>query len=315
MRIKNKNMNIDSLSGLDKAAILFQVLGESLALSMFQNISEADMLRVRVRSRELSNIPTSVKHIILEEYYFKMMSTQYHNLDKDDNKLFSFLSNLNDEQIFYLINTEAPKVIALTLDQLDQTRKMKIMNRFDADMKHTIIMELGKLNEIPLEGVVSVAKELRNKTSFLPSPREFSRGGPKSIASILNQMSGDEAEQYLEQLAADDPELYTEVKKYFLSFDDLLNMPEHIMRIFWRNPEVDVDELGKALKGFDTTGVDNIKSYLSKRNQAKFSIYKQPLSKRELDVAQSSFVSLARQMHDAQEINLDDVLESADMIE
>ena len=308
-------MNIDNLSGLDKAAILFQVLGESLALSMFQNISEADMLRIRVRSRELSNIPTSVKHIILEEYYFKMMSTQYHNLDKDDNKLFSFLNDLNDEQIFYLINTEAPKVIALTLDQLNQARKMKIMNRFDADMKHTIIMELGKLNEIPLEGVVSVAKELRNKTSFLPSPREFSRGGPKSIASILNQMSGDEAEQYLEQLAADDPELYTEVKKYFLSFDDLLNMPEHIMRIFWRNPEVDVDELGKALKGFDESEVDNIKSYLSKRNQAKFSIYKQPLSKRELDVAQSSFVGLARQMHDAQEINLDDVLESTDMIE
>ena len=308
-------MNIDNLSGLDKAAILFQVLGESLALSMFQNISEADMLRIRVRSRELSNIPTSVKHIILEEYYFKMMSTQYHNLDKDDNKLFSFLSDLNDEQIFYLINTEAPKVIALTLDQLEQARKMKIMNRFDADMKHTIIMELGKLNEIPLEGVVSVAKELRNKTSFLPSPREFSRGGPKSIASILNQMSGDEAEQYLEQLAADDPELYTEVKKYFLSFDDLLSMPEHIMRIFWRNPEVDVDELGKALKGFDESEVDNIKSYLSKRNQAKFSIYKQPLSKRELDVAQSSFVGLARQMHDAQEINLDDVLESTDMIE
>ena len=308
-------MDIDSLTGLDKAAILFKVLGESLALSMFQNISEADMLKIRVRSREISNIPTTVKHVILEEYYFKMMSTQYHNLDKDDNKLFSFLNDLNDEQIFYLINTEPPKVIALTLDQLDQARKMKLMNRFDADMKHTIIMELGKLNEIPLEGVVSVAKELRNKTSFLPSPREFSRGGPKSIANILNQMSIEEADQYLEQLASDDPELYTEVKKHFLSFDDLLEMPEHIMRIYWRNPEVDVDELGKALKSLDESTVNNIKSYLSKRNQAKFNLYDQPLSKRELDAAQMSFVALARQMHEAQEINLDDVLESTDMIE
>ena len=32
--------NLDSLPGLDKAAILFQVLGESLSLSMFQGISE-----------------------------------------------------------------------------------------------------------------------------------------------------------------------------------------------------------------------------------------------------------------------------------
>ena len=85
-------MNMDNLSGLDKAAILFQVLGESLALSMFQNISEADILRIRVRSRELRNIPVSLKQNILEEYYFKMMSTKYHNLDNIDNQLLAFLN-------------------------------------------------------------------------------------------------------------------------------------------------------------------------------------------------------------------------------
>ena len=307
-------MNMDNLSGLDKAAILFQVLGESLALSMFQSISEADILRIRVRSRELRNIPVSLKQNILEEYYFKMMSTKYHNLDNGDNQLFAFLNELNDEQVFYLINPQPPKVIALAIDQLSKKRKMNLMDRFDADMKHTIIMELGKLNEIPLEGVVSVAKELKNKTSFLPSPKEFSRGGPKSIANILNQMTIEDAEQYLDQLATDDPELYTEVKKYFLSFEDLLEMPEHIMKIFWRNPEIDVDDLGKSLKNYDESLVTTITSNLSKRNQAKFSLYDQPLSKRELDKVQLSFVNLARKMHDDQEINLDDVLESTDMV-
>ncbi|MDC1050659.1 FliG C-terminal domain-containing protein [Candidatus Marinimicrobia bacterium] len=305
---------MDNLSGLDKAAILFQVLGESLALSMFQNISEADILRIRVRSRELRNIPVSLKQNILEEYYFKMMSTKYHNLDNGDNQLFAFLNELNDEQVFYLINTEPPKVIALAIDQLSKKRKMNLMDRFEADMKHTIIMELGKLNEIPLEGVVSVAKELKNKTSFLPSPKEFSRGGPKSIANILNQMTIEDAEQYLDQLAADDSELYTEVKKYFLSFEDLLEMPEHIMRIFWRNPEIDVDDLGKSLKNYEESLINTITSYLSKRNQTKFTLYDQPLSKRELDKVQLSFVNLARKMHDDQEINLDDVLESTDMV-
>lgn len=243
-----------------------------------------------------------------------MMSTKYHNLDNGDNQLFAFLNELNDEQVFYLINTEPPKIIALAIDQLSKKRKMNLIDRFDPHMKHTIIMELGKLNEIPLEGVVSVAKELKNKTSFLPSPKEFSRGGPKSIANILNEMTIEDAEQYLDQLAADDPELYTEVKKYFLSFEDLLEMPEHIMKIFWRNPEIDVDDLGKALKNYDESLVTTIISNLSKRNQAKFSPYDQPLSKRELDKVQLSFVTLARKMHDDQEINLDDVLESTDMV-
>ena len=308
-------MDIDNINGLDKAAILFQILGESLALSMFQGISEADTLRVRVRSRELRNIPLALKESVLEEYYFKMMSTKYHNFDKNENKLFSFLIELNNEQVFYLINTEPPKVIALTLDQLEQKRKMKIMQRFSPDMKHSVIMELGKLNEIPLEGVVSVAKELKNKISFLPSPKEFSRGGPKSIANILNQMSVEDAEQYLEQLSMDDPELYTEVKKHFLSFDDLLEMPDHIMKVFWRNPEIDVDDLSKALKGQEQSIIENISSYLSKRNQRKFTEFTEPLSKRDIDSSQLSFVNLARKMNDTKEIKLEDILEETDLIE
>ena len=50
-------------------------------------------------------------------------------------------------------------------------------------------------------------------------------------------MSIDESEQYLHQISQDDPDLYNEVKKYFLSFDDLLEMQDHIMRTFWKNPE------------------------------------------------------------------------------
>ena len=63
-----ENNLIDTLSGLDKAAILFQVLGESLALTMFQGLSESDLLKIRVRTKELKNIPFDVKQSILEEF-------------------------------------------------------------------------------------------------------------------------------------------------------------------------------------------------------------------------------------------------------
>ena len=118
--------DMKNLSGLDKAAILFQVLGESLALSMFQNISEADIMRIRIRSKELSNIPLSLKKNIVEEYYFRMMSKQHQNSHNTGEKLFAFLHDLNDEQLFYLINTESPKVIALATDQLNKKRQISI---------------------------------------------------------------------------------------------------------------------------------------------------------------------------------------------
>ena len=301
-------MNMDNLSGLDKAAILFQVFGESLALTMFHELPEPELLKIRVRSRELKNVSVDIKQNILEEYYFKMMSQKYHNLSNRENKLFSFLIALNDEQIFYLINTEPPKVIALAIDQLDEKRKINILNRFSNEIKHNVIMELGNLNNIPLEGVVNVAQELKKKASFIPGPKEFSRGGGESIASILNQMNPDAATQYLEQMSTEDPDLYNEVKKHFLAFEDLLAMPDHLMNVFWRNPDIDIDELAKAFKGLEEEIIQNILTYLPKRKQQMFTLIEQPLSKKEINKSQLAFVQLARNMGQSGDLHLEDIL-------
>ena len=305
---------INALPGLDKAAILFQVLGESLALTLFQGISESDILRIRVRSKELKNIPFNIKQAILEEFYFKLMTLKYRNINKDK-KLFAFLSDLNDEQVYYLITTESSKVIALTLDQLAEERKITILNRFSNQIKHEIIMEFADLTDIPLEGVVNIAHELKKKISFLPSPKEFSRGGPRSIATLLNQMSITEADQYLEQISQDDPELYTEIKKYFLSFDDLLNMPDHLMGMFWKNPELDIDSLSKALKGEEQETVDHIVSFLPARKQKMYTPVTTPISKKDIEQAQLSIVQLAKDLAKAGELNLDDILSEQEMID
>ena len=142
------------------------------------------------------------------------------------------IPDLIQSSLFHIPKAEPAKVIALALDQLDEERKINILDRFSADVKHNVIMELGNLNNIPLEGVVSVAQELKKKPSFIPGPKEFSRGGGKSIASILNQMKPDDATQYLEQIASEDPELYAELKKHFLSFDDLLQMPNQLISLY-----------------------------------------------------------------------------------
>ena len=87
---------IDALPGLDKAAILFQVLGESLALTMFQGISESDILRIRVRSKELKNVSLNVKQAILEDFYFKLMTLKYRNVNME----YKLFTNFNDPWFF-----------------------------------------------------------------------------------------------------------------------------------------------------------------------------------------------------------------------
>jgi len=309
-----ENQTIDTLPGLDKSAILFQILGESLALSMFQGLSESDILKIRVRSKELKNVPFDIKQNILEEFYFKMMTQKYRETNKSK-KLFSFLDELNDEQIYYLINTESTKVIALALDQLSEERNFNILNRFPNNMKHNIIIEFAELKDIPLEGVVNIANELKKKITFIPGPKEFNRGGAKSIATLLNQMSIEESEQYLHQIEQDDPELYSEVKKFFLSFDDLIEMQDHLMRTFWKNPELDIDVLAKALKGYDEETVNHIISFMPSRKQKMYTPVSTPLSKKDVETAQLSIVQLAKDLGQSGELNLDDILANNEMID
>ena len=55
--------------------------------------------------------------------------------------------------------------------------------------KNKIVVQIGSLQDIPLEAVISMARELEEKVSFIPGPKEFTRGGGESVATILGERS------------------------------------------------------------------------------------------------------------------------------
>jgi len=302
----------ENLSGLDKAAIIFQVYGESLALSFFTDLPEEAIIKIRIRSKELTELPVSLKKIVLEEFYFKMMTDKYQKSKPSSVRLFSFLDDLTDEQLHYLLKTEKETVIALAIDQVDNSKRNLFLNRLSSEMKNLVIKELGGLKSIPLEMVVNIAKELEKKASFLPEPKEFSRGGGKKIADILNTMSEDEANSYLNQLMNDDPETYAEVKKYLLTFDDLLSMNEDIASDFWTNPDIDLDILAKALKGVDGELVSSILGMLPKKKQAMYTPIENPMKKKDVMNARKLVVEVATSMTQSGEMRIEDILSGVD---
>ena len=302
----------DNLSGLDKAAIIFQVYGESLALSFFTDLPESSIIQIRIRSKELKVIPVELKKTVLEEFYFKMMTDKYQSNKPSSVKLFEFLDNLNEEQLYYLLKTERETVMALAIDQVNPSRRNSFLNQLAPDVKNNVIRELGSLKSIPLEMVVNIAKELEKKASFLPSPKEFSRGGGEKIADILNQMNEDESNSYLNQLMNDDPETYAEVKKYLLTFDDLLSMSEDIAADFWSNPDIDLDSLAKALKGIEQDTTSAILEMLPKKKQAMFTPIDKPMKKKDVMSARKDIIGIATAMTNDGELRIEDILSGAD---
>jgi len=309
---------LDELTGYDKAAIIFDILGDSLSINMFKDIPEAEFYKLRDHAKNLRNdVPTSVKKEVLEDYYFKMLSNEKYKDKTSSEKMFEFLEGLDDEQLFALLSPEKPRVIALALEQVDNEKRMTFLSKVDSEKQNKIVLQTGDLKDIPLEAIIHTAKELKKKSAFLPAPVEFSRGGGKSVSDMLAKMSEDDAKNYLEQMKLDSPDLLNEVKKYFLLFDDVIAMPEGIAATFWGDPEIDLEVMALALADSDTENVEKLQGYLPGKKQAMFTpkTAEDNVAKREIDEAKAKIKDQLQKKIESGDINIEDVLAAPEVEE
>ena len=302
---------LEDLSGYDKAAIIFDILGDSLSINMFKDIPEAEFYKIRDHAKTLKNtVPTAVKKEVLEDYYFKMLSNEKYKDQTSSEKMFEFLEALNDEQLFVLLSPEKSRVIALALEQIDNEKRMTFLAKIDFEKQNKIVLQTGDLKDIPLEAIIHTAKELKKKSTFLPGPVEFSRGGGKSVSEMLGKMPEDDAKKYLEQIKLDNPDLLNEVKKYFLLFDDVVTMPDGIAATFWGDPEIDLEIMATALADSETETVEKLQAYLPGKKQAMFTPKKEEdnVSKRDIDEAKAKIKDQLQKKIESGDLNIEDVL-------
>lgn len=305
-------MSDAALTGLDKAAILFQILGDGLSVTIFKELDEAQLRRIRRRAREITRVPWEVKRAILEEFYFGFLTEKFKETSEDSRRPFAFLDKLSDEQVAYLILGESSVVMAMVLAQLSPERQMKIYEQLDRDQRIEALVELGEAEAMNLEAVVAVAGNLEERARYLPKGSKYERGGGEKLAGMLNGMPLDQAELFLERLGQENPELLKEVKRYYLTFDDIFKIPDGVMRDILN--AVELDDIAMAMKGVDEATVDRAIGVLPKKKQAMFEPIEGPASKREVDEARQRIMARVRKMQTDGEINVADIL-SGEVVE
>ena len=304
------------LSGLQKVAILFSVVGESLAMSLVKGLSKTEIRKIRSTSRSMGAVSFAVKKRVMEEFYFGFLSEQIDDDKSDDGPIqpFEFLTDLNNEQLIALLDKEETPVIAMILAQLEPDKKMVILNKLEPTLKGEVLIELGSLGDIPLEGIIEVGARLKEKSTYLPRTAEFSRGGAKEIADMLGDMSSKEQERYMQTLQNEDPDLYAAVKMFFLTFDDIIEkFPSDVQRTLF--VAFDLGKLAYAVKGLDQEVVDGIIETQPAKRQAMFEPIEGPVTKREVDEARKEIVAAAKELEKSGELNIEDILSGGEMVE
>jgi len=297
------------LSGLQKVAILFSVLGESLALNLLKALDKTEIRKIRAAMRGVEQVAFTVKKQVMEEFYFAFVSEKFQENDESDEpkKPFAFLEDLTDEQVIAMLTTETPRVIAISIAQLPGEKRMKILSRIDEEVKGQVLLNIGNLNDIPLEAVVQIANRLQKKAKQLPKTVAFSRGGGKDLADILGSMDPEEEEMFMTNLEQENPEMAEEVKRYRITFDTIFEIfPDNLLRDLMN--AVDLDAVAMALKGMDQTISDRVVGILPKKKQAMYEPVEGAVPKREVENARKSIVQSAKQMESDGAFKLEDLL-------
>ena len=329
-----------NLKGEVKVAILFKVLGEDLALTMFKGkISEDRLLKVKNRSRRIEYVAPALQRLIVEQYYNSLLAfeTPQKSAGEEEpelpkkpefvyNKIFAFLGDLTSEQIFYLIAEEKPSIKAIILEQLDAKDKMALIRKFPQKERQQIMVEVAEISKIPLDAVINVANEIEKNTKNLAEPTEYNRGGNKAVGDMLRSLTEAEAVEFLNEIKTTNPGLYNQVKRAIFTFEDLLNVPEETREKIWTeilgygpiadNLLTQKNTLSLAFKGIDPDIYEkNVISMMTNKQQAMYDkLEDTPINKNEVETARQDLRKFAYELVEQNKFSIDDIFE-AEMIE
>ncbi|XME01327.1 flagellar motor switch protein FliG [Lachnospiraceae bacterium C1.1] len=320
----------DSLSGLQKAAVLLISLGPEKSAKIFKHLKEDEIEELTLEIANTRSITPQIKEDVINEFYQVCLAQQYiaeggigyakelleQALGSDKAvdvisrltaslqvKPFEFVKKTDASQLLNFIQDEHPQTIALILSYLSANQASQIIGALPPDKQADVARRIAKMDRTSPDIVKEVEKALETKLSSLVNQDYTIVGGVDAIVEILNTVDRTTEKHIMETLEVDEPELADEIRKKMFVFEDILLLDDRAIQRVLR--DVDNNDLAMALKGGNEDVQSAVFRNLSKRLAAMIKEdmeFMGPVRMKDVEEAQQKIVSVIRKLEDAGEI-------------
>lgn len=262
------------LTGEDKAAILIFALGPEASAPLVKGMDDATLTRLGRRMADLGKIEADVLNSVMQEYLDMHRSEDplLRTSKKDVVNLFRFavesaradklvhelnapktltiwekLSRLKPDMIASYIEDEHPQTIALILGNIDSSVASRVIAMLPEDMQLSVVMRMSKIESVPRELVKDIEETLEKELADMQGESGISFDGMVSVVDILKGLEKEVARPILDQLRDKDEELFTQVDRLLLVFEDLKSLSDRDIQTILKH--ISSDDLVKSLKG------------------------------------------------------------------
>ena len=229
---------------------------------------------------------------------------------------FSFLRQIDSQNILTYINDEHPQTIALILSHLPSNFGAQILAGLSSDRQLAVVRRVATMGQTSPEIIREVEEGLEKRMSSVMSQSFQHAGGVESVAEMLNVTDRSTERTLLENLAQDDPELVEEIRRLMFVFEDIMKFTDKDVQSLLKH--VENSQWAMALKGASGELKEKILGNMSQRASDMLSEEMEYLGAVKLSAVeeqQQQIVDVVRRLEDTGEIEINSSGEEEEMVQ
>ena len=265
-------MNIDRLSGVQRAAVLLMCLGEDTTARVFDQLTDEEIQRLTGSMAAIDHIPLAMKKSVLERFIQEQRTSEGFYINGDEfakksimathskertesllsqhltrqSKPLEMLSAIKPQLVASIIQGEHPQTIALILSTQDSTYGSEVVSLLPEDVQAEIVYRVAKLEHVSQQVLDTLEAYLVEEIGKMGHGFQQEIAGFDKAVKLLSKMKHTLNTTILGKLEETDNELVQNIKKKMFTFEALGELDDRILQSILRR--ISNDSLALALK-------------------------------------------------------------------
>jgi flagellar motor switch protein FliG len=277
-------------AGYAKAARFLVLLGKEQASEVLKHLSEEEVAGITREIASLERMDTREAAKILEEFGYLVrtkdlvarggieMAKEILKAAFDEEKAaslieklslrtaphpFSFLMDLDLEQVKSLLRAESPAVLAVIIPHLSPERGAQVLDSLEPEVQIQVVQRIARMRDISPEVLRRAESTLREKVRAQGQIITQELDGQAVLVEILRNMPAAAGHQILDKLKLQDGVLAQSLAKRLMTMDVIFAIPDRDLQGVLR--DFSDDELALLIKGLSELQQARLAANLSER--------------------------------------------------
>ncbi len=266
-------MAIETLTGVNRVAVLLICLGEEATAKIFEELSDDEIRQVTRAMASIDHIPMNIKEKVFTSFresqnLFAGLFVKGNSFAKNAIAATSgeqrskflmdqFLSGMETKSletialmaplmVAGLLEQEHPQTVALILSTQHIEHAAEILTHLPESIRADVAYRISKIEKVSPVVLSRIEDALHREIGLVSGKTHKKVGGIDAVVGILNHMKNNLDADILEDMEQTDPEMAEEIRKKMFTFENLIALDGRSLQMILR--EVNNDSLTLALK-------------------------------------------------------------------